>query len=127
MIIYNGVTVELSNSGVIERVDIQNFTEQHPEYAYLPHMGVFKPDRETTKCRIVYLSNLKEKDPSGKLTVSHNQAILAGPCLNSKVSTAISLLRFDEYLITFDLTKAFLPIELPETDQSRLLFLWFKT
>ena len=123
--LYDGVINEQRDSGIIERVDIDRFTEDHPEHAFLPHMGVFKFNRETTKCRVVFLSNLKEVDTSRPLTVSHNQCILAGPSLNTKISSSISQLRFDDYLLVFDIEKAFLSIELPEGDQSRLLFLWF--
>ena len=50
----------------------------------------------------------------------------AGPCINQKLSTALLLLRFDSHLLCFDLKKAFQQIALNETDQSKLLFFWFK-
>lgn len=113
--------------GVIEKVEnFEKFLVENPNHSFLPHMGVFKLDRDTTKCRVVYLSNLCEKDPTQTMTVSHNQAIFAGPCLNPKISTALLLLRFDKFLLTFDLVKAFLNISLNEIDQNRLMFLWFK-
>ncbi|MEL7307449.1 MAG: hypothetical protein AAGK05_05920 [Pseudomonadota bacterium] len=83
-------------------------------------------DRMTTKCRVVYLSNLKENDGSKSLTVSHNQAIHSGPCLNQKLGSAILHLRFDENLLCFDLCKAFNQIALNDVDANRLLFLWFR-
>ena len=47
---------------LIERIDnLDRFCEEHPEYSFLPHMGIFKLDRSTTKCRMVFLSNLCEK------------------------------------------------------------------
>ena len=60
------------------------------------------------------------------MTVSHNQAICAGPCLNKKLSTSVLQLRFNEKLLCFDLKKAFLMTELSPSDQSRLLFYWYK-
>ena len=51
---------------------------------------------------------------------------MAGPCLNHKIITTIVLLRFDLYLILFDIQKAFLNIGLKENDQIRLMFLWNK-
>ena len=66
-------------NGIIERVDdLGNFLEAHPEHSFLPDMAAFKPDREMTKCCIVFLSNLSEKDPNQPITISHNQAIFAG-------------------------------------------------
>ena len=58
-------------------------------------MGVFKPDKDTTKCRTVCMSNLKENIPSRKLTVSHNQVIHAGPSLNENLASSLLNLSFD--------------------------------
>ena len=89
-------------------------------------MPVFRLDKESSKCRNVFLSNLCEKDPSKPMTLSHNQGMLAGPCLNRKMSTAVIQLRFDDFVLCFDLKKAFLQIELPPSDQSKLLFYWYR-
>ena len=62
--------------GIIEKVpNLEQFLEDNPQYSFLPHMTVFKMDRETTKCRNVFLSNPCELDPSYPMTVSHNQAL----------------------------------------------------
>jgi len=89
-------------------------------------MGVFKLGRETTKCRIVFLSNLCERDKSRNITVSHNQSIHSGPDLNGKLATSILQLRFGSHLLCFDIVKAFNNIVLSELDQNRNLFLWFR-
>ena len=90
-------------------------------------MPVFKPDRETTKCRVVFLSNLFENDKTKPMTVSHNQAIHPGPSLNQKISSALLHLRFDPLICCFDIKKAFNNISLNEVDQNKLLFLWFRS
>ena len=46
--------------------------------------------------------------------------------LNHKMLIAMLLLRFDRFLMTFDLRKAFLQLLLPEEDTKKLLFLWFR-
>lgn len=118
---------EQQKLGIIEKIqNLPNFLEEHPNYSFLPHMPVFNFERETTKCRNVFLSNMRELDHSKPLTVSHNNAMHAGPCLNKKLSTTIIQLRFDKELICFDLKKAFLQIKLSESDQSKLLFFWYK-
>jgi len=89
-------------------------------------MAVFRPEKETTKVRVVYLSNICERDPKTPITFSHNQAILPGPSLNKKISTSILQLRFDRFLLTFDVVKAFLQMKLTETDADKLCFLWFR-
>ena len=111
--------------GVIDKIEnVQNFMIQHPECSFLAHSGVFRFDKESTKCRIVFMSNLAERK-SGP-AVSHNQAILPGPNLNFKIVTAVTHLRFNRFLLIFDITKAFLGIKLNECDANRLLFLWVK-
>ncbi len=118
---------EQEELGIIERIDnLNHFREEHPQHSFLPHMPVFKPEKDTTKCRVVYLSNLCEKDKSKSMTICHNQAIHPGPNLNKKLSSSLLLLRFDKNLICFDIKKAFLQIALKEVDQNRLLFLWYK-
>jgi len=114
-------------SGIIERIDdFDTFASENPNHSFIAHMGVYKPNHESTKCRIVYLSNLCQKLSNQKLTVSHNQAIHSGPNLNQKLSSAILHLRFDPLLLCFDIAKAFNCIGLNEVDQNRLLLLWFR-
>ena len=86
-------------------------------------MPVFRLEKVSSPCRVVFLSNLNGK---GEGVISHNQAMLAGPPLNRKLTTALIGLRFNKYLLCFDLKKAFLQISLNEEDQQRLLFLWYK-
>lgn len=124
---YDDVFQEQIKLGIIEKIeDVDQFIRTHPECSFLPHMGVFRMSHESTKCRVVFLSNLSEKR-NNKHTVSHNQAILPGPSLNHKITTSVMLLRFDSYLITFDIKKAFLNIKLREGDQNRLMFLWYSS
>ena len=118
---------EQEDNGIIERIlDIETFEKENPAHSYLPHMGVFKLKRETTKCRIVYLSNLCEKSKSQKMTISHNQAIHCGPSLNQKLSSSLLHLKFDQNLLCFDIAKAFNCLALNEIDQNRLLLYWFR-
>ena len=125
---YDSVFAEQEELGIIERIeDVDSFVSDHPESSFLPHMGIFKMKRDTTKVRVVYLSNLCEKTALQPNAVTHNNALLPGPCLNSKLSTSFMFSRFDQYILIFDITKAFLSIELKECDQNRLLCLWFKS
>ena len=123
----NEAIKEQEHAGIVERIDnLEQYLEMHPEHSFLPHMGVFKLDRNTTKSRVVFLSNLCEKDSSKRVTVSHNQAMHCGPSLNQKISSALLQLRFGEKLLCFDVIKAFNNISLNECDQNKLLFLWFR-
>ena len=114
------------DQGVILRIpDIDEFRKNNVDCSFLPHKPVFKLDNETTKCRVVCMSNLCEKSRSD-LKLSHNQTILAGPPLNHKMSTALNLLRFDQKLLIYDLKKAFHQVGLYPEDTKRLCFLWYK-
>ena len=111
--------------GIIEPIyDLDTFKAENPNYAFLPHMPIFKLDRETTKCRIVFLSNLKES--FNQISLSHNQCMYSGPNLNHKLSSAFIYLRFGAKLLIYDLRKAFNMLALNEQDQARLLFFWYR-
>ena len=113
--------------GILERIpDVEMFRQENPKCSFLAHMGVFKPNRDTTKCRVVYLSNLSGNDSGFPLTVTHNQAMHSGPSLNQSISTAILHLRFDHNLLIFDIKKAFNMISLSREDSSKLACLWYK-
>ena len=123
----NDVFLEQEKNGIIERIEnIDQYMSEHPEHSILPHMPIFKMDKATTKCRNVFLSNLCQKSTNDKRTANHNEALYAGPCLNQKITTALTHLRFGETLLTYDLKKAFLQIELQEQDTHKLLFLWYR-
>lgn len=118
---------EWKNSGIVEIVEnLPDFLKTNPAHSFLPHMGVFRMNRETTKCRVVFLSNLCEGNSKAPVTMSHNQVIQPGPSLNHKITDALIHLRFGENLLCYDLEKAFLQIQLRPQDCNRLLFYWFK-
>ena len=123
----NKVIKDQLDSNVIEQIDdLAAFVNKNPDCKFLSHMPVFKPSSNTTKCRVVYLSNLSEKDRLGKLNLSHNQSMVTGPQLNRPIAISLTLLRFDQNLMTYDLQKAFLQLKLSPTDQEKLCFLWFR-
>ena len=116
---YDQVLQDQLQQGVIEEIDLGRKT---PNSSFIPHNAVFKENACSTKCRIVLLSNIKDNTNS----MSHNQVSRPGVNLNHKIQIALMLLRFDKYLVTFDIVKAFLQIMLKESDTSKLQFLWFK-
>ena len=123
----NANILELQSAGIIEKLDnVHDFIASNPTCSFLAFMPIFKLDKQTTKCRLVFLSNLSEKNKDGSPAISHNMAMYSGPCMNQKLTTALLLLRFDLKLLVFDLKKAFCQILLPEKDQNKLLFLWVK-
>ena len=103
----NQVFEDQIEEGIIERIpDLETYMKENPQCSFLTFMGVFREQRETTKCRVVFLSNLSENNPRLPLTVSHNQAIHAGQCLNQKLATSLLNLWFGSEICCFDPRKA---------------------
>ena len=121
---YDAVIQGQLKDGVIERIgDISAYLKKNPEASFLAHNAIFRENVDSTKCRVVFLSNLSEKRSDRNL--SHNQCSKVGANLNIKMQISTLLLRFDKFLMTFDLKKAFLQLLLCKEDTSKLLFLWF--
>lgn len=113
------------DQGILKLIpNLNNFMNENPQCSFLGHMPIFKMNKETTKCRIVLLSNLCEK--SSNTSFSHNQTILPGPNLNKKLSTSIIQVRFDKYLLCYDLIKAFHQIGISDNDGKKLCLLWYR-
>ena len=113
--------------GVIEKIEnLDDFIKNTPGHSFLAHQPIFKMSHQSTKARIVYLSNITQQSYDGRVSMSHNQATIVGPVLNKKIATAVLWLRFGKYLLTFDLVKAFLQIALSREDSEKLAFLWIE-
>ena len=111
--------------GIITEIDdLQDYMVEHPECSFLGHMPVFKLKNKTTKCRVVYLSNIAQKENGSQ--ISHNMAMHPGPPINRKIATAVTLMRFDRKLLIYDIVKAFLAIQLHPEDSEKLCFLWVR-
>jgi hypothetical protein len=119
---YDDVIAQQRSGGVIQEIGPLSELKSN-KYSFLPHNAVFRQNAESTKCRVVLLSNLCDKKGGA---MSHNQVSLPGPQLNPKLSAALTLLRFNKYLMIFDLEKAFLQLCLRPDDTDKLLFLWFR-
>ena len=63
--------------GIIGKIEnLNEFLDKNPESSFMPHMPVFRMDKDTTKCRNVFLSNLAEISKN-HINLSHNQTIPA--------------------------------------------------
>ncbi len=116
---YDSVIRQQLSDNVVSRVNNLTSIMKLRDVSFLSHNGVFKTNADTTKCRIVYLSNLKENSTE---CLSHNQESWPGANLNDKLTFALTLLRFDKYLLVFDIIKAFYQIQIHEADQMKLMF-----
>ena len=114
-------------AGIIEKIgDFNSFKERYPSYSFLSHFPLVKEERETTKVRIVYMANLAEKKEDGSKGLSLNQCMHPGYNKNFKIADAFTLIRFDKYLLTFDISKAYHRLGISNENSAKFLFYWFK-
>lgn len=115
---YDQVIREQLKCGVIERVsDLETGGRVH----YLPHHAVVRKDAATTKVRIVYDASSREK----KSDFSLNDCLHVGPSLNPLLFDILLRFRVRRIVLIGDIEKAFLNIEIDESDRDCLRFLWF--
>ena len=106
-------------SGIIEQVPK---SQERDEGSYfLPHHGVIRQDKETTKLRIVFDGSSKAKGYS-----SLNECLDKGPNLTPQVFNILVTLRVHRIGLVADIEKAFHQIMIEESDRNLLRFLWFK-
>ncbi|XP_028400806.1 uncharacterized protein LOC114523939 [Dendronephthya gigantea] len=117
---YNAIIEEQIKEGIVEQVP-ENEKEIDNAH-FIPHHGVIRNDRDTTKLRIVFDGSAKqEKDGS-----SLNDHLLNGPNFIPPIFDV--LVKFRSYAVglTADIEKAFLQIEVKKADRDKLRFLWIQ-
>ena len=115
---YNKTFDEYLKLGIIEEVQSQGDTVQ---VVYFPHKEAVKEDRSTTKLRIVFDASAKYKD-----TVSLNDVLYKGPCLNADLYSLLLKFRVHPIVLTADIEKAYLHINIDEEHRDYLRFLWYR-
>ena len=114
---YNSIFESQLQDGIIEKVpDVNKSDPCH----FLPHHGVRRADKETTKLRIVFNGSAKVD----KASFSLNDCLLKGP--NRIPHIFDMMIKFRSYAIgiTADIEKAFHQILIENTDRDMLRFLW---
>ncbi|XP_068225629.1 uncharacterized protein [Palaemon carinicauda] len=113
--------------GIIEKVeDFEEYKRKFPKYFFISHSPVIKEERDTTKVRVIYMANLAEKRHDGSKGISLNQCIHPGYNKNFKISDALTMMRFDKFILGFDISKAFHRLAIDDENSSKFLFYWFK-
>ena len=114
---YDGVFQKQLNDGIIERVPQSE--EGLRGCHFLPHHGVIREDKETTKLRVVF-------DGDGLKDLSLNDCLEKGP--NTTPHIFDILLKFRAYPIGIvaDVEKAFHQIVVAPKDRNMLKFLWYE-
>ena len=117
--VYDETIKDQLERGIVETVEVDHkgINQVH----YLPHLPVVRSDRSTTKVRVVYDSSAK----SSESNLSLNDCLQKGPNLIPKIFKVLVRFRSYPIAVTANIEKAFLMIEIEESDRDMLRFLWF--
>ena len=88
----------------------------------MPHHGVVRKDKQTTKLRVVYDGSA----PPGDGELSINDCLHPGPNLIPKLLDVLVKFRYHPVALSADIEKAFLMISINKNDRNMLRFLWFE-
>ena len=111
--------------GIIEEVPK---TEQTNEFYknndchFIPHHGVCRKDRETTKLRIVFDGSAKTSERE----LSMNDYLNNGPNFIPPLFDILTRFRAKPIALVADVEKAFLQISIEERDRNTLRFVWYQ-
>ena len=85
---------------------------------YLPHHGVVRQDKATSKLRIVYDASARSSGPS------LNDCLYTGPKFDQSIFDILLRFRLQRVALTGDIEKAFLMVSVNDRDRDSLRFLW---
>ena len=113
---YNQIIEGYINKGYVKI--LEKDPESESKKWYLPHFAVIKPDKETTKTRIIFDASAAQDG------TSLNNFIYQGPKLQRDLVNV--LLRFRRYPIAIvgDISEMYLQVKIKEEDRSMFRFLW---
>ena len=116
--LHNQVMNEYERNGWSRQLSQEEVEAKDKPKYYLPHHGVYRPEKKSTPLRVVF-------DPACQYQgVSLNSFLYKGPCLIGNLLGV--LLRFREDLVGLvgDISKMYLQICLPEEDTLVHRYLW---
>ncbi|XP_068739657.1 uncharacterized protein [Montipora capricornis] len=100
-------------------VEVKEAADGNEKIRYLPHHAVFREDKKTTKCRVVF-----DASASDEHEVSLNDCILSGPALQPNLVSVLLRFRARRIALMADVEKMFLQIKVDGRDQDALRYLW---
>ena len=116
---YDAIFREQEAQGIIEKVKPENEVTDNAHF--LSHHGVVRNDHDTTKLRIVFDGSAKTNEEA----ISFNDRLEVGKNYMPLIFETLLRFRMHQVALTADVAKAFLQIEIAESDRDYLRFLWF--
>ena len=117
---YDDIFKEQERTGIIERVPADE--ENNKDVHFLPHHGVVRSDKVTTKLRIVFDGSAKDTDSEHSI----NDCLETGPNLTPHLFDVLIRFRSHPVALTADVEKAFHQISVSTSDRDKLRFLWWE-
>ena len=114
---YDEIIKDQLEKGIVERVD-ESAEIELGKVSYLPHREVLRPDKETTKLRIVFDASAKNNGPS------LNDCLDSGPSLLPLLYDILLRFRAKNVVLIGDIEKAFLNISVAPQHRDTMRFLW---
>ena len=114
---YNAIIQDQLNQGMVE-VLTQPEREVSHQVHYLPHHGVIRQDKTTSKLRIVYDASARSTGPS------LNECLYTGPRFGQSIFDILLRFQLQHVALIGDIEKAFLMVSVRERDRDSLRFLW---
>ena len=115
---YNQALLEMEDKGYIIDADKESTGSK---IHYLPHHPHVRESSSTYKIRSVFNASCKASNG-----ISLNDCLESGPNLNPNIVDVLCRFRRWKYAVTADVSKAFLQIELDDSDQDVHRFFWRK-
>ena len=106
---YESIFKEQQQPGIMQQVPVSQ--ERAKECHFLPHHGVVRQDKETTKLRIVFDESAKSRECS-----SLNDCLDKGPILTSHILNVLLSFCVQRVGLIADIEKAFHQIIVKESD-----------
>ena len=116
---YHQILQTQLNEGILEEAPAEPTGER---ICYLPYRAVIKPNRETTKIRLVYDASAKINQDSPLL----NDCLHVGPSLTSLLQDLLIRQRLKPIALLGDIKQAFHQIRVAEEDRDALRLHWYK-
>ena len=114
---YNTVIKDQVSKGIVEVVT-QPSPAVNGRVHYLPHHGVVRQDKATSKLRIVYDASARSHG------ASLNNCLYTGPKFGQSIFDILLRFRAQQVALTGGIEKAFLMVSVIEEDRDSLRFLW---